>query len=94
VGCSLIIATYASLTLRTLYLANQNQETFSRLVGGCFSMMLFSSAFVNICMVTGILPVVGIPLPLISYGGTSMVTFMMAMGVMISLNHHKRFLPH
>ena len=66
------------------------QDTLSRLVAGSLTLTFFVYVFVNIGMVSGILPVVGLPLPLISYGGTSMVTIMAAFGILMSIQTHRK----
>jgi rod shape determining protein RodA len=90
VGVTLLLALYLFVIGRALYLASQAQDSFSRLAMGALALTLFVYVFVNIGMVTGLLPVVGLPLPLISYGGTSMVTLAAAFGVIMSLHTHRR----
>ena len=68
------------------------QDTYSRLLAGGLSATFFFYVFVNIGMVSGILPVVGVPLPLMSYGGTSMVTILIGFGLLMSIHTHKRLL--
>ena len=75
-GQLLILTLYGVVIGRALYLAMQGQDTFSRLTGGAIALSFFVYVFVNSGMVSGILPVVGVPLPMISYGGTSMVTLL------------------
>ncbi|MBT4349048.1 MAG: FtsW/RodA/SpoVE family cell cycle protein, partial [Methylococcales bacterium] len=70
------------------------QDTFCRLLAGSLSFTFFVYVFVNIGMVIGILPVVGVPLPLISYGGTSMVTLLIGFGILMSIHTHKNLLSH
>jgi rod shape determining protein RodA len=77
---------------RALYLAMQGQDTFSRLTGGAIALSFFVYVFVNSGMVSGILPVVGVPLPLISYGGTSMVTLLAGFGILMSLHSHRKLI--
>ena len=67
-----------------------DQDTFGRLLAGSFALTFFVYAFVNTGMVSGILPVVGVPLPLVSYGGTAMVTLLASFGVLMSLNRHRK----
>lgn len=90
VGCLILITTYLFIVGRCIYISIQAQDTFSRLLSGSIAMIFFVSAFVNIGMVTGILPVVGLPLPLVSYGGTSMVTLIASFGIMMSIHTHRR----
>ncbi len=85
----LLLALYILITGRGLYIAYYTKDTFSRLVAGSLSMTFFFYVFVNIGMVSGMLPVVGVPLPLISYGGTSMVTLMASFGILMSIHHHR-----
>ena len=70
----------------------QAQNSFERLLGGALTLTFFVYVFVNMGMVSGILPVVGVPLPLVSYGGTSMVTLMAGFGVLMSIQTHRRLL--
>ncbi len=90
IGCIFILLVFLLIFLRCLYISTQAQDTFSRLLAGSFSITFILSALVNIGMVIGILPVVGIPLPLISYGGTSMVTTMVGFGMIMSVHTHKK----
>jgi rod shape determining protein RodA len=70
----------------------QGQDTFSRLTGGAIALSFFVYVFVNSGMVSGILPVVGVPLPMISYGGTSMVTLLAGFGILMSLHSHRKLI--
>jgi rod shape determining protein RodA len=70
----------------------QAQNSFERLLGGALTLTFFVYVFVNMGMVSGILPVVGVPLPLVSYGGTSMVTLMAGFGILMSIQTHRRLL--
>ncbi|MEA3151960.1 MAG: rod shape determining protein RodA [Gammaproteobacteria bacterium] len=91
-GQLLILTLYGVVIGRALYLANQGQDTFSRLTGGAIALSFFVYAFVNSGMVSGILPVVGVPLPLVSYGGTSMVTLLAGFGILMSLHSHRKLI--
>jgi len=91
-GQLLILALYGLLIGRALYLAMQGQDTFSRLTGGAIALSFFVYVFVNSGMVSGILPVVGVPLPLISYGGTSMVTLLSGFGILMALHSHRKLI--
>ncbi|NKC12314.1 MAG: rod shape-determining protein RodA [Gammaproteobacteria bacterium] len=91
-GVVILLMVYAFVILRGLYLALAAQETFARLLGGGVVLTFFMYVFVNIGMVSGLLPVVGVPLPLVSYGGTSMVTIMAAFGLLMSVHTHRRLL--
>jgi rod shape determining protein RodA len=89
IGIILLLTIYSLIILRGLYIGMQAQDTFCRLLSGSLVMTFFVYVFVNISMVNGILPVVGIPLPLISYGGTSLVTIMISFGILMSIKTHK-----
>jgi len=90
IGVVLLLCLYAAIVLRGLYMAARGRDTFDRLIAGALIVTFFIYVFVNIGMVSGILPVVGVPLPLISYGGTSIVTLMAAFGVLMSVYTHRR----
>ncbi len=92
-GCFGLLIVYLLIISRCLYIAVQAQDTYSRLLAGSLTVTFFVYVFVNIGMVIGILPVVGVPLPLISYGGTSMVTLMAGFGILMSIHTHRKFLP-
>jgi rod shape determining protein RodA len=92
IGAVLLITTLTFIVLRGLYISSQAQDTFSRLLAGSLSLTFFLSFFVNIGMVTGILPVVGMPLPLISYGGSAMLTIMAGFGILMSIQTHRNLL--
>ena len=87
-----LLAVYAFVIGRGLYLAWSAQELFGRLLGSSLVLTFFVYVFVNVGMVCGLLPVVGIPLPLVSYGGTSLVTLMAAFGILMSVHSHRRLL--
>lgn len=91
-GCLCLLGIYLYIIIRGLLIGVQAQNTFSRLLAGSLVMTFFVYIFVNIGMVTGILPAVGIPLPLMSYGGTSLVTLMMGFGMLMSIQTHRHFL--
>ena len=90
VGNLLLIAAFIFLILRGLAIALEAPTLFSRLLAGALTMIFFTYAFVNMGMVSGILPVVGVPLPFISYGGTAMVTLGLAVGMLMSIAKAKR----
>ena len=73
-----------------MWIAAHAQNTFSRLRAGSITLTFFTYIFVNMGMVSGILPVVGVPLPLISYGGTSLVTLLLGFGILMSIQTHKK----
>ncbi|MEJ2669178.1 MAG: rod shape-determining protein RodA [Gammaproteobacteria bacterium] len=91
-GALVLLALYVLLVLRGLYIAAQAQDTFSRLLAGALTLIFFVYVFVNIGMVSGILPIVGVPLPLVSYGGTSVVTLLAGFGILMSVHTHRRLL--
>ncbi|MFM9880050.1 MAG: rod shape-determining protein RodA [Burkholderiaceae bacterium] len=90
VGNLALIAAFAFLILRGLTIALEAPTLFSRLLAGSITLIFFTYAFVNMGMVSGILPVVGVPLPFISYGGTAMVTLGMGLGMLMSISKSKR----
>jgi len=92
VGCIALLSIYLLIFIRSIYMAIQAQDTFSRLLAGSLSLTFFIYLFVNVGMVTGILPVVGVPLPLVSYGGTSMVTLLIGFGILMSIHTHRKLL--
>jgi rod shape determining protein RodA len=85
-----LIAGFTFLILRGLAIALEASTLFSRLLAGAITMIFFTYAFVNMGMVSGILPVVGVPLPFISYGGTAMVTLGLGLGILMSISKAKR----
>jgi len=87
---ALLLIFYFAIIARALFLANTAQNTYARLVCGSIGLTFFVYAFVNTGMVSGILPVVGVPLPLISYGGTAMVTLLASFGILMSLSMHRK----
>ena len=89
-GNLLLIAGFVFLILRGLALALEAPTLFSRLLAGAITMIFFTYAFVNMGMVSGILPVVGVPLPFVSYGGTAMVTLGLSLGMLLSIGKAKR----
>ena len=89
-GNLFLICSFLVLVLRGLAIALEAPTLFSRLLAGAVTMIFFTYAFVNMGMVSGILPVVGVPLPFISYGGTAMVTLGMGLGILMSISKAKR----
>ena len=89
-GALVLLALYLFIGLRGLLISFYATDTFSRLLGGCLSVTFFVYVFVNIGMATGILPVVGVPLPLLSHGGSAMVTLMIALGMIMSIHRQKK----
>jgi len=92
VGVLLLLALYLYIVGRGLYIAVMAQDTFGRLLAGSLTLTFFVYFFVNIGMVTGLLPVVGLPLPLISRGGTSLITLMAGFGVLMAVHTHRRLI--
>jgi rod shape determining protein RodA len=90
-GVTALLALYLYVIGRGLYIASQARDTWSRLVAGSLAMTLFVYVLVNGAMVSGALPVVGVPLPLISYGGTSAVTLLAGFGIMMSAWGYRKF---
>ena len=90
IGVMILLLLYGLLTLRGILISLNAQDTFGRLVSGTVTFTFFVYVFVNIGMVSGILPVVGVPLPLVSYGGTSMITLFAGFGLMMSIHTHRR----
>ncbi|MCG7533901.1 rod shape-determining protein RodA [Pseudoalteromonas sp. OOF1S-7] len=91
-GVVILLSLYLFIIGRGLYVAVNAQDAFSKLLAGALTLTFFVYIFVNIGMVSGLLPVVGVPLPLISYGGTSMVTLMAGFGIIMSIATDKRML--
>lgn len=89
IGVIMLLALFVFITGRGLYIAYYTKDTYSRLLAGSLSMTFFFYVFVNMGMVSGMLPVVGVPLPLISYGGTSMVTLMAGFGILMGIHNHR-----
>ncbi|MDY0137592.1 MAG: rod shape-determining protein RodA [Thiomicrospira sp.] len=92
IGVAVLLLVYGFILARGLYIASQAQDNFTRLIAVSFTLTFFIYLSVNIGMVSGLLPVVGLPLPLISYGGTSMVTIMISFGILMSIHTHKKML--
>ena len=91
-GLLCILILYILIIGRSLYIASQAPDIFSKLFAGSISLTFFVYVFVNAAMVIGLMPIVGIPLPLISYGGTSMVTLMIGFGILMSINSNQKLL--
>ncbi|WP_455211722.1 rod shape-determining protein RodA [Kaarinaea lacus] len=92
-GVLILLVVYLFILVRGILIAAQAQDTFTRLVAGGLTMTFFTYVFVNIGMVIGLLPVVGVPLPLISYGGTSIVTIMASFGILMAIHTNRKLLP-
>jgi rod shape determining protein RodA len=93
IGVLILLAMYLFVIGRGLYIATRAQDTFTRLLAGSMTLVFFVYLFVNTGMVAGLMPVVGVPLPLVSYGGTSLVTLMAGFGILMSIHTHRRLLP-
>lgn len=91
-GVIVLLAIYLYIILRGLIISSRAQDAFSKLLGGSITLTFFVYVFVNMGMVSGLLPVVGVPLPLVSYGGTSMVTLMAGFGILMSIATQKRLI--
>ncbi len=91
-GVLILLAIYLMIIARGLIIAVQAQDSFSRLLAGSITLTFFVYVFVNIGMVSGLLPVVGVPLPMVSYGGTSIVTLMAGFGILMSIRTHRQML--
>ena len=92
VGAMVFLILYFYITARSLYISLKAQDTFTRLLAGSLGLTFCLSALINIGMVAGILPVVGVPLPLTSYGGTSLVTVFAGFGMLMSIHTHRKLL--
>ena len=91
-GILLLFSLYIIIVVRGIMIAIQAQDTYTRLLAGSLSMTFFIYVIINTGMVTGLLPVVGLPLPMISYGGTSIVTLMAGFGILMSIQTHRKLL--
>jgi rod shape determining protein RodA len=89
-GAAILLLLYLFVVGRALYLAVEMQDTFARLLAGSIAITFFVYVFINAGMVSGLLPVVGVPMPLVSYGGTSMVTLLAGFGILMSLYSHRK----
>jgi len=92
IGALILFSLYLFILFRCLYIAHQAQDTFTRLLAGSLGLTFFIYIVINTGMVSGLLPVVGLPLPLVSYGGTSMVTLMAGFGILMSIHTHRKLL--
>jgi rod shape determining protein RodA len=92
IGILVLFTLYSIIVVRGIMIAIQAQDTYTRLLAGSLSMTFFVYFIVNTGMVTGLLPVVGLPLPMISYGGTSIVTLMAGFGILMSIQTHRKLL--
>ena len=92
VGVTVLLVLYALVVIRSLYIASVAQTSFSRLLSGGLAMIFFMYVVVNVAMVSGLMPVVGVPLPLVSFGGTSIVTLLAGFGIVMAVHTHRRML--
>jgi len=90
-GVGVLLSVYLFIVMRGLWIAVNAQHAFTKLLAGSLTLTFFVYVFVNIGMVSGLLPVVGVPLPLVSYGGTSMVTLLAGFGMLMAIGTHRRF---
>ncbi len=90
IGNAVLLVLYILLIARGLLIAGSAPTVFTRLLAGAITMIFFTYAFVNMGMVSGILPVVGVPLPFFSYGGTAMVTLGLGVGILMSIQRHRK----
>jgi rod shape determining protein RodA len=93
IGIAVLFICYTIIVIRGTLIAVQAQDTYTRLLAGSLAMTFFVYVTVNTGMVSGLLPVVGVPLPMISYGGTSIVTLMTGFGILMSIQTHRKLLP-
>ncbi|SMN14272.1 Rod shape-determining protein RodA [uncultured Candidatus Thioglobus sp.] len=88
-GVLLLLCFYGLIIYRCFLISFESEDTFSKLLGASLTLIFFTYVFVNIGMVSGLLPVVGVPLPLISYGGSSLITLLASFGIIMSIRKHK-----
>ncbi len=89
IGVLALLSIYGLIIYRCLVISFESEDTFSKLLGSSLTLIFFTYIFVNIGMVSGLLPVVGVPLPLVSYGGSSLITLMASFGIIMSIRKHK-----
>ncbi|WP_395479802.1 peptidoglycan glycosyltransferase MrdB [Candidatus Curculioniphilus buchneri] len=94
IGVLVLLFLYFGIIIRGLTIATRAQNTFSRVIAGGLMLILFIYIFVNIGMVSGIMPVVGVPLPLISYGGSALIVVMAGFGIIMSIHTHRKMLSN
>ncbi|MCC2637122.1 MAG: cell shape-determining protein RodA [Moraxellaceae bacterium] len=92
VGVLLLMVLYLVIIGRGIFIASTAQDSYSRLLAGAITLSFFVYVFVNMGMVSGILPVVGVPLPFVSYGGTAIITLMSGFGILMSIQTHKKLI--
>ena len=89
-GVCCLLLVYMAIIGRGIFISMNAQDTYSRLLAGSITLTFFVYVFVNIGMVSGLLPVVGVPLPMVSYGGTSVVSLLAGFGILMSIHTHRR----
>lgn len=94
IGICLLLLVYLLLIARAFMITLQAQTVFGKLLAGSITLTFFIYVFVNVGMVSGLLPVVGVPLPFISYGGTSLVTLLSGFGVLMAIHTHRKWIAH
>jgi len=92
IGNGLLLVLYLLLIGRAMMITANASTLFARLMAGAVTLMFFTYAFVNMGMVSGLLPVVGVPLPLISYGGTALVSLFIGLGILMSVQAHRKLI--
>ncbi|MGE5739769.1 MAG: FtsW/RodA/SpoVE family cell cycle protein, partial [Betaproteobacteria bacterium] len=90
VGAAVLLVLYLLLVGRAMVITANASTLFARLLSGAITLMFFTYAFVNMAMVSGLLPVVGVPLPLVSYGGTAMISLFIGLGILMSVQAHRK----
>ena len=90
IGAGVLLLLYLLLIGRAMVITANASTMFARLVAGAITLMFFTYAFVNMAMVSGLLPVVGVPLPLVSYGGTAMISLFIGLGILMSVQAHRK----
>ena len=90
VGAAVLLVLYLLLVGRAMMITANASTLFARLLSGAITLMFFTCAFVNMAMVSGLLPVVGVPLPLVSYGGTAMISLFIGLGILMSVQAHRK----
>lgn len=92
VGIGMLLLVYLLLIARALVITLQAQTVFGKLLAGSITLTFFIYVFVNVGMVSGLLPIVGVPLPFISYGGTSLVTLLSGFGILMAIHTHRKWI--
>lgn len=90
VGAAVLVVLYMMLIGRAMFITANASTLFARLLAGAITLMFFTYAFVNMAMVSGLLPVVGVPLPLVSYGGTALISLFIGLGILMSVQAHRK----